>query len=305
MRWFETPNYNFTSMYKVSYAVSGFLVIISVIAIFTMGLNYGIDFRGGQEFVFEFDQPVDVVELRSELTEPLQSTPEIKLFGSDREILLRVDTEENITRTRELLLSSFQEIYPGISVAVQKTDLVGPRFAEDLRRGALYSIIFSIIVIFIYLLIRFKGWNYSTGAVVGLVHDVVIILGIFTILRDIAPFDVSIDQTLIAGFLTIVGYSLNDTVVVFDRIRENSLIYKTMEYTEMVNKSLNDTLSRTVITSLTTLFVVVVLFIFGGEVLKGFAFALMLGIILGTYSTLFIATAVAVDLKKRFTEKKA
>lgn len=305
MRWFETPNYNFTSMYKVSYAVSGFLVIISVIAIFTMGLNYGIDFRGGQEFVFEFDQPVDVVELRSELTEPLQSTPEIKLFGSDREILLRVDTEENITRTRELLLSSFQEIYPGISVAVQKTDLVGPRFAEDLRRGALYSIIFSIIVIFIYLLIRFKGWNYSTGAVVGLVHDVVIILGIFTILRDIAPFDVSIDQTLIAGFLTIVGYSLNDTVVVFDRVRENSLIYKTMEYTEMVNKSLNDTLSRTVITSLTTLFVVVVLFIFGGEVLKGFAFALILGIILGTYSTLFIATAVAVDLKKRFTEKKA
>ena len=305
MRWFETPNYNFTSMYKVSYAVSGFLVIISVIAIFTMGLNYGIDFRGGQEFVFEFDQPVDVVELRSELTEPLQSTPEIKLFGSNREILLRVDTEENITRTRELLLSSFQEIYPGISVAVQKTDLVGPRFAEDLRRGALYSIIFSIIVIFIYLLIRFKGWNYSTGAVVGLVHDVVIILGIFTILRDIAPFDVSIDQTLIAGFLTIVGYSLNDTVVVFDRVRENSLIYKTMEYTEMVNKSLNDTLSRTVITSLTTLFVVVVLFIFGGEVLKGFAFALMLGIILGTYSTLFIATAVAVDLKKRFTEKKA
>ncbi|HLR90426.1 MAG TPA: protein translocase subunit SecF [Balneolaceae bacterium] len=305
MRWFETPNYNFTSMYKVSYAVSGFLVIISVIAIFTMGLNYGIDFRGGQEFVFEFDQPVDVVELRSELTEPLQSTPEIKLFGSDREILLRVDTEENITQTRELLLSSFQEIYPGVSVSVQKTDLVGPRFAEDLRRGALYSILFSIFVIFVYLLIRFKGWNYSTGAVVGLVHDVVIILGIFTILRDIAPFDVSIDQTLIAGFLTIVGYSLNDTVVVFDRVRENSLIYKTMEYTELVNKSLNDTLSRTVITSLTTLFVVVVLFIFGGEVLKGFAFALILGIILGTYSTLFIATAVAVDLKKRFTEKKA
>lgn len=305
MRWFETPNYNFTNMYRVSYAVSGFLVIVSVIAIFTMGLNYGIDFRGGQEFVFEFDQSVDVVELRSELTEPLQSTPEIKLFGSDREILLRVDTEENITRTRELLLSSFQEIYPGVTVTVQKTDLVGPRFAEDLRRGALYSILFSIFVIFVYLLFRFKGWYYSTGAVVGLAHDVLIILGIFTILRDIAPFDVSIDQTLIAGFLTVVGYSLNDTVVVFDRIRENSLIYKTMDYTEMMNKSLNDTLSRTVITSATTLFVVVVLFIFGGEVLKGFAFALMLGIILGTYSTLFISSAVVVDLKKRVLDKKA
>lgn len=305
MRWFETPNYNFTSMYKVSYAVSGFLVIVSIIAVFTMGLNYGIDFRGGQEFVFEFDRSVDVVELRSELTEPLQTTPEIKLFGSDREILLRVDTEENITQTRELLLSSFQEIYPGADVTVQKTDLVGPRFAEDLRRGALYSIFLSIFVIFIYMLIRFKGWHYSTGAVIGLAHDVIIILGVFTILRDIAPFDVSIDQTLIAGFLTVVGYSLNDTVVVFDRVRENSLIYKTMEYTDMMNKSLNDTLSRTVITSVTTLFVVVVLFIFGGEVLKGFAFALMLGIILGTYSTLFIASAVVVDIKKRILEKKA
>src|SRR5690625_7357862 len=169
-----------------------------------MGLNYGIDFRGGQEFVFEFDQPVDVVELRSELTEPLQSTPEIKLFGSDREILVREDTEENITQTRELLLSSFQEIYHGVSDSVQKTDLIGPRFAEDLRRGALYSILCSIFVIFVDLLIRFKGWNYSTGAVVGLVHDVVIILGIFTILRDIEPFDVSIDQTIISGFLSIL-----------------------------------------------------------------------------------------------------
>lgn len=305
MRWFETPNYNFTSMYKVSYAVSGFLVVVSIIAVFTMGLNYGIDFRGGQEFVFEFDRAVDVVELRSELSEPLQTTPEIKLFGSDREILLRVDTEDNITQTRQLLLSSFQDIYPGATVTVQKTDLVGPRFAKDLRRGALYSILISMFVIFVYMLIRFKGWHYSTGALVGLVHDVVIILGVFTILRDIAPFDVSIDQTLIAGFLTVVGYSLNDTVVVFDRVRENSLIYKTMEYTEMINKSLNDTLSRTVITSATTLFVVVVLFIFGGEVLKGFAFALMLGIILGTYSTLFIASAVATDIKKRLLKKNA
>src|SRR5690625_2534120 len=134
MRWFETPNYNFTSMYKVSYAVSRFLVVISVSAIITMRLNYGIDFRGGQDFAFGFDQSVDVVELRSELTEPLQSSPEIKLFGSNREILLRVDTEENITRTRELLLSSFQEIYPGISVAVQKTDLVGPRLDRKSTR---------------------------------------------------------------------------------------------------------------------------------------------------------------------------
>src|SRR5690625_5791732 len=140
MRWFETPNYNFTSMYKVSYAVSGFLVIISVIAIFTMGLNYGIDFRGGQEFVFEFDQPVDVVELRSELTEPLQSTPEIKLFGSDREILLRVDNEENINKTRELLLSSILEIYLVLSVSVLNNVHVGLIMVEYISRGVYMSI---------------------------------------------------------------------------------------------------------------------------------------------------------------------
>jgi len=299
MRWFESPNFDFIKSHQIAYFFSGTLVVASIVAILTLGLNYGIDFRGGQEFVFEFDQSVNVVELRSELTEPLGSVPEIKLFGSDREILLRIDTEEDITATRELLLSSFATIYPGSQVTVQKTDLVGPRFAEDLRRGALYSIIFALAVVFIYIFIRFKGWYFSAGAIAALFHDVLIVLGIFTVMAEIAPFDVSINQALIAAFLTIVGYSLNDTVVVFDRIRENSIIYKTMNFKDMINKSLNDTLSRTVVTSVTTLFVVSVLFIFGGEVLKGFAFALVLGVILGTYSSLFIASAIVVELQKR------
>lgn len=304
MRWFESPNFDFIRAQKIAYIFSGSLVVVSILAILTMGLNYGIDFRGGQEFVFEFDRAVDVVELRSELSEPLGSVPEIKLFGSNREILLRVDTEEDITATRELLLASFAQIYPGSSVTVQKTDLVGPRFAEDLRRGALYSIIFALAVVFIYIFIRFKGWYFSAGAIAALAHDVLIVLGIFTIMAEIAPFDVSINQALIAAFLTIVGYSLNDTVVVFDRIRENSIIYKTMNFKDMINKSLNDTLSRTVVTSVTTLFVVSVLFIFGGEVLKGFAFALVIGVILGTYSSLFVASSIVVELQKRSVKAK-
>ncbi len=304
MRWFESPNFDFIKAHNIAYFFSGTLIVASIVAILTMGLNYGIDFKGGQEFVFEFQEPVDVVEIRSELTEPLGSVPEIKLFGSDREILLRIDTEEDITATRELLLANFAILYPGNEVSVQKTDLVGPRFAEDLRRGAMYSIIFALAVVFIYIFIRFKGWYFSAGAIAALAHDVLIVLGVFTIMAEIAPFDVSIDQALIAAFLTIVGYSLNDTVVVFDRIRENSIIYKTMNFTDMINKSLNDTLSRTVVTSVTTLFVVTVLFIFGGEVLKGFAFALVLGVILGTYSSLFVASALVVELQKRAIKAK-
>ncbi len=305
MRWFESPNFDFIKAHNIAYFFSGTLIVVSIVAIFTMGLNYGIDFRGGQEFVFEFQEPVDVVEIRSELSEPLGTVPEIKLFGSDREILLRIDTEEDITATRELLIANFATIYPGNEVTVQKTDLVGPRFAEDLRRGAMYSIIFALAVVFIYIFIRFKGWYFSAGAIAALAHDVLIVLGVFTIMAEIAPFDVSIDQALIAAFLTIVGYSLNDTVVVFDRIRENSIIYKTMNFSDMINKSLNDTLSRTVVTSVTTLFVVSVLFIFGGEVLKGFAFALVLGVILGTYSSMFVASALVVELQKRAIKAKA
>ena len=304
MRWFETPSFDFIKAQKIAYTISGSLVLMSIIAIFTFGLEYGIDFKGGKEYVFEFDNPVNVVDIRSELTEPLDGAPEIKLFGSDREILLRTDNEGDVTEIRDLILSTFATMYPDYSVVVQKTDLVGPRFAEDLRRGAVNSIFLALAVVFIYIFIRFKGWYFSAGAIAALAHDVLIVLGIFTIMAQFATFDVSIDQAIIAAFLTIVGYSLNDTVVVFDRIRENSIIYKTMAFRDMINKSLNDTLSRTVITSVTTLFVVSVLFIFGGEVLKGFAFALVLGVILGTYSSLFVASSLVVELQKRAMKKQ-
>jgi preprotein translocase subunit SecF len=299
MRWFESPNYNFTGYRYKAYIFSGILFLASLIGIFGMGLNYGIDFRGGKAFVLQFEQPVDVVDIRGALSGPLGGAPEVKIYGSPQEILIRTDNAQDITTVQNIITSSVAELYPENEASVIRTDVVGPRFAEDLKRGALNAVIFAVIIIFVYILIRFKDWTFSLGAVSALAHDVLVILGIFTIFSSIAPFSMQIDQAIIAAFLTIVGYSINDTVVVYDRIRENMLKFKSMEFNEMINKSLNDTLSRTVITSLTTLFVVTVLFIFGGEVLKGFSFALMLGVMVGTYSSLFVASTIVVELHRR------
>ena len=183
-----------------------------------------------------------------------------------------------------------------------KTDVVGPRFAEDLKEGAIYAVFGSLLVIFIYILIRFE-WRFGVGAVTALFHDVFITLGVFALLHGFLPFSLQIDQTIIAAFLTIVGYSLNDTVVIFDRIREFTNLFKTEPYNQVVNRSINTTLSRTLVTSGTTLLVVITLFIFGGEVLRGFAFALTFGILIGTYSSVYVATPVVVELHKRAAQK--
>jgi preprotein translocase SecF subunit len=299
MRLFEDPSYQFIQYRKIGYAISTVLIVLSLAAILFKGLSYGIDFNGGTEIVVEFDRDASVTDVRSVLTSALGSQPEVKQFGLSRDLLIRTDVQMDISDLQNLILGTLNQTYPDNRSIIIKSDVVGPRFAEDLTRGAMLAVIFSLAVIFLYILIRFRNLGYSVGAVGAIAHDVIIILGIFTIFNEILPFSLDIDQTIIAAFLTIVGYSLNDTVVVFDRIRENSLIYKTMGYEEMVNKSINNTLSRTVVTSLTTLFVVVVLFIFGGEVLKGFAFALMIGIVLGTYSTLYIACPLLVDLKSK------
>jgi len=297
MRLFEDPKFEFIKHRKTGYIVSTVLIIVSLSAILIKGLSYGIDFNGGTEIVVEFDRDASVSDVRSMLTVALGSQPEVKQFGLSRDLLIRTDVIMETSDLQRLILGTLNEAYPDNPSIIIKSDVVGPRFAEDLKRGALYAVIFSLVVIFLYILMRFRNLGYSVGTVGAIVHDVIIILGLFTIFNEVLPFSLDIDQTIIAAFLTIVGYSLNDTVVVFDRIRENTLIFKTMGYEEMVNKSINNTLSRTVVTSLTTLFVVIVLFIFGGEVLKGFAFALTVGIVLGTYSTLYIACPLLIDLK--------
>jgi len=299
MRLFETANYTIIPHRKVGYIISGTLIILSLIAIFGRGLQYGIDFRGGVEIILEFEQPVPVEEIRSELNAPLGTLPDIRRLGVGRDMLIRIDTEMSTSEVQQIITATAASLYPDNPSRIIQTETVGPSFADDLRNAALMSIIFALIVIFLYILIRFKKWSYSAGAVAALAHDVIITLGIFTILHGIVPFSLDINQVLIAAFLTIVGYSLNDTVVVFDRIRENSLIFKTESFDKMVNRSINNTLSRTVITSLTTLFVVTILFIFGGDVLKGLSFALIIGVLLGTYSSIFVASALLVDLQQK------
>ncbi len=303
MRWFKDPHYDFMKMRRPALIFSGTLVALALIALFTKGLTYGIDFKGGKEFVLKFQKSASVTSIRNDLTKPLNGQPIVKNYGSPEEILIRTDAEGSIKDIENTIMATMKKSIPDNPATVEKTNIVGPRFAKDLKAGALKAVIFALIVIFIYILIRFKDWKMSLGATLGLAHDIIIVAGVYAIFYDIAPFSMQIDQTMIGAFLTIVGYTINDTVVVFDRIREVLQEGRKMEYIGLVNKALNDTLSRTIVTSMTVLFTVIVLFFFGGQVLKGFSFALIIGVIIGTYSSLFVATGIEVELNLRKQEK--
>ena len=298
MRIFENANFAFVESRKKGYIISAILILASFASLAIHGLEMGIDFQGGMEFVIETDNSIDATEARSGLGGFLGAEPEVKTFGTNA-LLVRTLPDQSITAAQAQILNGFQTLYPNSNPRVLKTDIVGPRFAQDLKRGALYSVFGSLLVIFVYILLRFE-WRFGVGAVTALFHDVIITLGVFSAFHGFVPFSLQIDQTIIAAFLTIVGYSLNDTVVVFDRIREYTGLFKTENYHKVVNKSINNTLSRTIITSSTTLLVVLVLFIFGGEVLRGFAFALIVGILIGTYSSIYVAAPVVVELRDRF-----
>lgn len=302
MRIFENANFSFIQNRTKGYIFSGLLVLASIGSFAVNGLELGIDFMGGMEFVIETSEPLDVVQVRSALMGVLTSDPEVKTFGGNA-LLIRTLPMDDVDVTQSLILSGINDAFPNTTLSVQKTDNVGPRFAQDLAKGAIFSIFGSLLVIFVYILIRFE-WRFGVGAVAALFHDVIITLGFFSLLKGILPFSTQIDQTIIAAFLTIVGYSLNDTVVVFDRIREYTALFKAESYNDVVNRSINNTLSRTIVTSGTTLLVVGVLFIFGGEVLRGFAFALIIGILIGTYSSIFVASPIVIELKKKVVKRR-
>jgi preprotein translocase SecF subunit len=305
MRLFENADYDLVPNRRIGYVISGTLLTLSIISLLWKGLALGIDFRGGMEFVVGNTTDINTVDIRSALSDELADEPEVKRFGETGH-LVRVSTSGDVSTTamEGRILSALQQQFPDHDVRIEKTNVVGPRFAEDLKRGAIYAVFGALLVIFLYIMVRFE-WRYSLGAVAALVHDVTITLGIFSILAGIAPFSLQIDQSIIAAFLTIVGYSLNDTVVVFDRVREYVNLFKTEPFDEIVNRSINATLSRTVVTSVTTLIVVTILFFFGGEVLKGFSFALIIGVIIGTYSSIFVASPTIVELDKRLEKSLA
>lgn len=287
---------------------SGALLLLSLLALVTRGVETGIDFQGGTEFVIETGETLPVEGVRSTLAQALGADPEVKRFGSPTDLLIRTTADGgDIEQLQQQVVSALAAAYPQATLNVIKIDSVGPRFADDLRRGAIYAVLASLLVIFLYIALRFgqilpfrpENLAFPMGAVAALTHDVVIVFGIFALLHDVLPFSLQIDQAIIAALLTIVGYSLNDTVVVFDRIREYSNIFKTDPYDDVVNRSINATLSRTIVTSGTTLIVLLTLFLFGGEVLRGFAFALIIGVVIGTYSSIFVASPVVVELKQR------
>ena len=305
MRIFENKNYGFIDKRKTGYIVSGTLILLSLVSFAINGLELGIDFKGGREFVIETKDVLDVTEVRSALASVLSSPPEVKTYVVDGvdQLLVRTVGDEDIDVVKSQLIRGVADAFPGSEPVIEKTYVVSARFAKDLERGAIYSIIGSLLVIFVYILIRFE-WRFGVGAVGALFHDVIITLGVFSLLQGRIGFSLQIDQTIVAAFLTIVGYSLNDTVVVFDRIREYTGLFKSESYDSILNRSINNTLSRTIITSGTTLLVVTILFIFGGEVLRGFAFALLVGIGIGTYSSIFVASPIVLELRNRAALKK-
>ncbi len=332
----KNTNIDFIGKRKIFYVVSSILVLISVVSLFTRGLNQSIDFTGGRTYVIRFEEPVNTLDIQSALMAELGTTPEVKTYGEANQVKITtkylVDAEfapeADIIEAKKHLIGDEPDVDDVVEVKVynalkaqflpeglefkefiseyrMSSEKVGPTIAGDIKRSAVYSVVFALIAIFLYILFRFRNWQYGMGAVVALIHDVLIILGIYSITYSFMPFSMSIDQSFIAAILTVVGYSINDTVVVFDRIREYLLLYSKRNRKEILNASLNSTLSRTFMTSLTTFLVLLAIFVFGGEVIRGFIFAILVGIIVGTYSSLFVATPVVYDSLKRSENKKA
>ncbi len=296
MRFFGKTNIDFMGRRNLWYAVSAAVIVIGLISVIVKGLDFGIDFLGGTELIVQFDRTASISDVRSAMDKIGFGRAEIKSFGSPRDILVRTAEQGEGSTVGDKIRVGLKDAFPENPYIVLKEDKIGPKIGAELRRGAVYAVIASLIAIWIYVWFRFK-FIYGVGAVVALFHDVLVTLGLVSIFNGV--LNLEIDQNMIAAFLTLVGLSVNDTVVIFDRIRENQKIFKTMPLQQLMNKSLNETLSRTIITSGTIFIVLAVLLIFGGEVNRGFAFALTVGIITGTYSSIYIASAVALEWVNR------
>ncbi|MGX1929678.1 protein translocase subunit SecDF [Flagellimonas sp. 2504JD4-2] len=320
---FTNMNINFLGKRKIAYVASFILVGIGIFSLVTTGLQQGVDFVGGRSYQIRFEKAVNPSEIASELNTVFGSGTNVKTFGEANQIKVttpyKVDVEgiEVDNEIQDKLYTSLQKYLPDgtsfedftvgaseKSIGILQSVKVGPTIADDIKKNAFLAIIGSLAVVFLYILLRFRRWQFSLGAVVAVFHDVMFVLGIFSLTGKIMPFNMEIDQAFIAAILTVIGYSLNDTVVVFDRIRE-IVNLKGWKNGENINQALNSTLSRTLNTSLTTLIVLLAIFVFGGESLRGFMFAMIVGVMVGTYSSVFIATPIMFDaLKKRITSSK-
>jgi len=310
---FKKAHFDFIKIRKVTYIISG-LFILAGLASFIHGFDYGVEFSGGRSYTIQFDQPHQVSEVREKLHKHLGNFPVVKTIGSSDK--LNITTDYLIERSgKEVDAIVLDKLFTGLksenllpadlnidvftSKYIEKSDKVEPSISRDLVNGAKWATIISIIAIFLYIFARFRKWQYSIGTIVSLVHDAAIVLAIFSFFKDIVPFALEIDQHFIAALLTVIGFSMNDTVIVFDRIREYFRKTPNANRKDVVNSAINDTLSRTVMTSVTVFITVLILFIFGGEALRGFAFAMMIGVAAGTYSSIFVASPILIDLDKK------
>ncbi|MBE7659067.1 protein translocase subunit SecDF [Tenacibaculum finnmarkense] len=314
--WFQNINIEFLKKRKLAYIISGFFILAGLVSIFTLGLKQGVDFKGGRSYVVRFDQPMNATQVATSLKDAFKSAPEVKTYGSDHQLKITTafKIDEDGSEVDEIVqkslftglkaylgTTSYEDFKPGFEKAgsgIMSYMKVEPTIADDIKKSALWAVIGSLIVVFLYILLRFRKIAFSIGAVVAVFHDVLVVLGVFSICYKFMPFDMEIGQSFIAAILTVVGYSLNDTVVIFDRIREFTQ-EKTTISASLVNKALNSTLGRTINTSLTTLLVMLAIFFFGGDSIKGFMFALIVGVVVGTYSSLFVATPIMFDASKK------
>ncbi|MBR5013372.1 MAG: protein translocase subunit SecDF [Bacteroidales bacterium] len=318
----QNTHVDFIGKKKIAYIVSGALIVISLVSIFTKGFTYGVDFTGGRTYVVRFDQPVTAEEVRAAALAEFDGAVEVKQFGGESQMkittqyLVENESTEADAEVENKLYSSlkgffadeltFEEFTSTLDNpnGIISSDKVGPTIANDITRDAFIAVILALIVIFGYIAVRFSGWTWGLGGVTGLAHTALIVIGFFSLFSGILPFSLDIDQTFIAAILTIIGYAINDTVVIFDRIREYKELHPKADFRKNVNEALNSTLSRTMNTSLTTLVTMLAIAIFGGEVIRGLAVALILGIVIGTYASIFIATPIMYDVTMKRAAKK-
>ena len=281
-------------MRKFGFVISGSFILAGIVSLLLQGgPALSIDFTGGTLAQIQFNQPPDIGKVRSALDKMNIGVGEVQTFGAPNEILIRLQVDNSKNDPAVELKKALQSEFPTEKLDFRRIEKVGPKIGAELKGKALFAIVTAIIGILIYISIRFE-FRFAIGAIAALVHDVLITLGIFSILN----YEISL--SIIAAFLTIVGYSLNDTIVVFDRVRENLKKLKTLDQESIFNKSINDSLSRTVITSFTTFLVVSILYIAGGEVIRYFAFAMIIGVLVGTYSSIYVASPVVVLWQQRY-----
>jgi len=312
--FFTNFHFDFLGVKKYTYIFSSLVVIVSIISLSTNGLNQGVDFVGGRTFQVRFEKPVSAEEVKQELVKVFDGSAEAKIFGKDNQ--LKITTKYKVAEAgieadkavnqilydnlkkhfdANMTYDKFVNSYDGKKLGILQASKVGPTVADDIKTNSYWAVIGAMLIVCLYLFISFRKWQYSLGAIAAVAHDVIFVLGIYSLLWKYMPFGMEIDQHFIAAILTVIGYSMNDTVIVFDRVREYLGGKAKGNFNSIVNQSINSTMSRTINTSLTMILVLLIMFIFGGESIRGFIFAMLIGIVVGTYSSLFIATPVLVD----------